>query len=208
MSLSFLWSWKRTSPLRSHKSQVLFTVFCPWLLTFPPPHPCPGLLLLQANSLAKRLGHPPAKALCSFEKHVRMFCVLFPEWSSHLEWSESKEDRPGNRVLLDSRMGHVDISGWMCFVTIPCRRRSGSCQGIHETPELAKVEGRSIPHPSDKELDKLWFHLKCFLASHQAEENEKSLSLLPMCTQKEKQGFFCCCCCFLRKRKHWEHFWR
>lgn len=51
----------------------------------PQPHPPLGLPLLQANSLAKLLGHPPAKALHSFENHAHMFCLLFPEWSSHLE---------------------------------------------------------------------------------------------------------------------------
>lgn len=54
-------------------------------LSFPHLNPRRGLPLLQANSLAKLLGHPPVKALCSFEKRARMFCLLFPEWSSHLE---------------------------------------------------------------------------------------------------------------------------
>ena len=184
-----------------------FHCVCPWLLTFPPPHPCPGLPLLQANSLAKRLGHPPAKALCSFEKHARMFCVLFPEWSSHLEWSESKEARPGNRVLLDSRLGHVDISGWMCFVTIPLQEEIRILPRDSWDPRAGEGGGEEHPTPFRQGAGQTVISSQMFPCLPPSRRKWK-ITLPPtyVHTKGKTRGFFVVF--FLRKGKHWEHFWR
>lgn len=142
--------------------------------------------MLQTNSLAKCLGHPPASALCVFQKHAHVFCLLFPEWSQHLEWSDSKKIKPGNWVLLDSWLGHLDIGGWMCFATNRPQEKTRVLPRNSGDPRAGKEGGgKRLTEPSDKELDNLWFHLKFFLISYQAKENWKSLSFLHTHTQKE-----------------------
>lgn len=84
-----------------------------------------------------------------------MFWVLFPEWSQHLEWSESKNVRPGNWVLLESWLGHLDIGGWMCFAT-------NSLQVQDPAKEFRRHwswQGRrgEASDPLDKESDSVWF---------------------------------------------------
>ena len=191
MSPGFIWSSERASPLRSHKSQVLFIVLCSWLLTFPSPTSTPAQGSLCCRPIVWRsfwVTHQPK--LCALLKNVHV-CSASCFLSGPHTWSNKSLKKSGQEIEFFLTPGWViwiledECALWLSL----CRRGPGSCQGIHETLELAKVEERSIPHPSDKELDKLWFHLKCFLASHQAKENEKSLSLLPMCTQKEKQVF-------------------
>ena len=170
-------------------------------LSFPHLNPCPGLPLLQANSLAKLLGHPPAKALCSFEKCSRVFCLLFPEWSSHLEWSESREARPGNWVLLDSRLGHLDIRGRMCFVTIPLQEKTRILPRDSRDPRAGKGGGEEHPTPFRQGAGQAVISSQMFPCLPPSRRKRK-ITLPPTYVHTKGKTSF------LRKRKHWEHFWR
>ena len=73
MSPGFIWSSKRASPLRSHKSQVLFIVLCPWLLTFPSPTSTPAQGSLCCRPTAWRsfwVTHQPK--LCALLKNAHV----------------------------------------------------------------------------------------------------------------------------------------
>lgn len=128
-----------------------------------------------------------------------MFWLLFPEWSQHLEWSESKKVRPGNWVLLESWLGHLDIGGWMCFAT-----NSLQVQGpAKEFRRHWSWQGRrgEASDPLDKESDSVWFTANL---SSSPTKQKKTKNHSPSYTHtkgkffKERES----------KKQIWKYFWR
>lgn len=129
-----------------------------------------------------------------------MFCLLFPEWSQHLEWSESKKARPGNWVLLNSWLGRLDIGGWMCSAPHPPQGKTRPCRGIQETSDLATRNKREAPQihwtRSGTTCD---FTSNYSLSPTKQEKTKNHSPSYIKHTQKE----------FLRgKKQTWKHFWR
>lgn len=131
----------------------------------------PGLLFCRLTAW-RSVWVIHRQELCALFKNMHMCSATYFLSGLH-HWSDQSLKEPGQEIEFFSTPGRViEILKDECALwLIPYRRRPGPCQGIHKTLELAREVGRSLTDPSDKELDKLWFHLKCFLVSYQAKEN-------------------------------------
>ena len=149
-------------------------------------------------------GSSTSKGSASLKKHAHMFCLLFPDVSPHLEWSEFKKIRPGNWVLLNYWLDHVDIQGWMCFATHPLQESTRALPRNSWDPRAGKGGGQSLTDQPTHWM-RSWTtrdYTSNISSSHTKQKKTKNHSPSYLHKHTREKNFF------LNEEKHWKHFRR